>query len=450
MRDPEELLRLGDEAVDAARRAGADEAELAVTFAKGASVDFENNDIAVAISDEELSYGVRVFKDGRSGFATANDVAHLHQTVQDALALAATSLPDPHNGLPSPRPVEFVAGLDDEKVADLTVGSLTRHAGTLLARVRQLDARPSIDSGTVGAVVVSRAIVSTAGVRVGERTSRITTSLFGMAVEDGRPGSFVVEAKGSRSADQIAEDIEGCAEGFVLKALGALNPGKGRSYRGAVLFSPQAVHSLLVSNLSTMISSPFIRKGRSPLGGKLGDIVASPLLTLTDRPDEPGAYGASSFDREGQPRRPFTLIDRGRFAAIPYNHYEARAADQPEGSTGHASGGAENLPGVGFSRLELAAGPGGFSEAIEAVGEIIEVTRFSGSTNVVTGEFSGVVKAGFLRKGNEKRPVTEVLIAGNLLDAYRSVLAVSEDTERLLGLHTMPALLVDGVSVTAG
>ncbi len=450
MKNPEELLRLGDEAVEAARRAGADEAEVAVTFAKGASVDFENNDIAVAISDEELAYGVRVFKNGRLGFATANDAAHLSQTVADALALASTSLPDPNNGLPSPRPVDFVEGLDDEKVGELTVGSLTRHAGELLETVRRLDSRPSIDSGSVGAIVVSRAVVSTVGVRVAERTSRVTTSLFGMAVEDGRPGSFVVQATGSRSADHFHRDIESCAEGFVAKALGALNPGKGRSYRGVVLFSPQAVHSLLVSNFVTMISSPFIRKGRSPLGEKLGSIVASPLLTLTDRPDERGAYGASSFDREGQPRRVFTILDKGRFAAIPYNHYEARAAGQPEGSTGHAQGGAESLPGVGFSRLDLSPGAGGFDDALDAAGEIIEVTRFSGSTNAVTGEFSGVVKAGFLRKGTERRPVTEVLIAGNLLDAYQSVLAVSEDRERLFGLHTMPALLVDGVSVTAG
>ncbi len=449
MREPEDLLRLGDDAVEAARREGADAAEIALTFVKGASVDFENNDISVAIADEELTYGLRVFKEGRLGFATANDASQVEQTVRDALAIAATSLPDPHNGLPSPRPVEYVSGLHDEDVARLSVASLTRHAGDLLARVRELDARASIDSGSVGALATCRAVVSTAGVRVAEKGTRITTSLFGMAVEDGRPGSFVVEAKGSRSAECFRGDLEECARGFVTKAVGALNPGKGRSYRGPVLFSPQAVHALLIGNLLTMVSAPFIRKGRSPLGDKLGQLIASPLITLTDRPSEPGAYGASSFDREGQPRQVFTVVERGRFAAIPYNHYEARAASR-SASTGHAAGGAENLPGVGFSRLRLEAGPGGFDAAVEAAGEIIEVTRFSGSTNAVTGEFSGVVKAGFLRRGSQRRPVTEVLIAGNLLDAYQSVLAIGEETETLFGLHAMPALLVDGISVTAG
>ncbi|RMF23985.1 MAG: TldD/PmbA family protein, partial [Deltaproteobacteria bacterium] len=71
-------------------------------------------------------------------------------------------------------------------------------------------------------------------------------------------------------------------------------------------------------------------------------------------------------------------------------------------------------------------------------------------TNPVTGEFSGVVKNGFLHEGGSRRPINETLIAGNLFDCLLHVSAVSRERRRIDGSDLLPAVRLEGVSVTAG
>jgi PmbA protein len=78
------------------------------------------------------------------------------------------------------------------------------------------------------------------------------------------------------------------------------------------------------------------------------------------------------------------------------------------------------------------------------------VARLSGSSSPISGEFSGVVKGGCLLRRGERIPVRETLIAGNLYELLRSVRGVSRELRTLHGIATVPALAVDGISVTAG
>ncbi len=73
------------------------------------------------------------------------------------------------------------------------------------------------------------------------------------------------------------------------------------------------------------------------------DQAASPLVTLTDDPTAPGAYGGFAFDDAGEPAAPRTLVDAGRPVPGP-----ARA--RRPGHTG--------LLQPSTSHLALAPGPG--------------------------------------------------------------------------------------------
>ena len=81
---------------------------------------------------------------------------------------------------------------------------------------------------------------------------------------------------------------------------------------------------------------------------------------------------------------------------------------------------------------------------------VVWVGRFSGSTNGVTGDFSGVVKNGFLLARGERRPIRETMIAGNLFEALRNIEAISAERRLLSGSALLPSLRIGGVSVTAG
>ena len=449
----ERLFELADEGVKRALTAGADQAEVAATFSAGSQVEFEKNDLQIAMTDDAMRYGVRVIRKHAVGFATSNDPDALSDTVADAIAIADTSVPDDHNELPNPRPVESVLQLHDPAVAALTVEEMTALGADLLDIVRDRDARVSIDSGSVGASESKRVVCSSTGVHAGESSTSLSGHVFGMAVEGDRVGSFCVEGTASRRREGFREKLFKRGELFVEKTTGVLEAGPGESYRGLVLFTPEAVSSALVGSLLDMTNASAIRKGKSPLVGRLGEVIASPVFELSDNGRTPGAVGSSSFDREGLPHLPQTIVEGGTFRDMLYNHYEARAAGITSGSTGHAVGGATTLPTVGPTTLTIAPGERSLADIIGSAGpteRIVEVTRFSGNTNPVTGEFSGVVKAGYLLRDGERRPISETLIAGTILDVLRNIVAVSRESEAIFGRHIMPWVLADGISVTAG
>jgi PmbA protein len=78
------------------------------------------------------------------------------------------------------------------------------------------------------------------------------------------------------------------------------------------------------------------------------------------------------------------------------------------------------------------------------------VGRYSGSTNAVTGDFSGVVKNGFLLQGGQRRPIREVLIAGNVFELLGRISAASRERRDVGGSVLVPALRAEDVSITAG
>jgi PmbA protein len=141
------------------------------------------------------------------------------------------------------------------------------------------------------------------------------------------------------------------------------------------------------------------------------------------------------------------LVEDGVLRGFMYDGREARAAGVE--STGHAQGGATALPRVGAGALELATGPVPVSE-LERMERGVIVTRFSGSTDPVSGDFSGVVKGGFLVRDGERRAIHETTIAGNLWDCLMNVSARADAAEVRYGSRAWPALRVEDVSITAG
>jgi PmbA protein len=84
---------------------------------------------------------------------------------------------------------------------------------------------------------------------------------------------------------------------------------------------------------------------------------------------------------------------------------------------------------------------------------VVWVGRFSGSSNPVTGDFSGVVKNGFLiegGEGNDRRPIRETMIAGNLFETMMRIEALSADRRLLGGTALLPSIRIGAISVTSG
>jgi PmbA protein len=433
--------------------AGADQAEALATYQHNVETRMENDDIHTVQSTDETMLGLRVFVGGSLGFATTNrfDVESLKACVGEAVAQAGVLPPDPNNGLPPDEPVTPVEGLWHEATASSTVSDTTELAAAMLARVREADTRVRVDSGGVSATTWAGTIASSTGLRASERGTAAEGHLFGMAVDGEEVASFDYDGDAAHSLAGMRGLIDDAVDRFVAKCLSGLGAQAGRSFKGNVVLSPEVVGEFLLPNLVSALCADAVRKGRSPLAEKLGETIAVESFTLIDDGTRPGGMASSAFDREGVPIRRHTLVENGVLRTFLYNHYEARAAGNGAKSTGHASGGASSLPAISPVQLELAAGDIAASDLLDGGGgPLVHVGRFSGSTNPVTGDFSGVVKNGFLIEKGLQRPIRETLIAGNLFQLLHAITGISRERRLLGGSQRLPSIRAEGVSVTAG
>jgi len=445
--DRRALLALCDRGVQAALDAGAEEAEVYAEATAEVEVSLAKNDLDQVRVSDEVSFGVRVFVGGRLGFATANDPGAVVATARDAIAVAQASPVHPGAGLPAARSLEELPDAVDDALLAVETGELAKMAVDLLAWTRGRDPRVTVDTGGVAVAHAVRAISASTGVRAAWGSAAGSGHMFGMALDGDAVGSFAYDGDAVRTLAELRPRLESAFDRFVRAATGALGATAGESFRGPIVLPPEAVEDVLIGPLLGNLVGDAVRQGRSALAGRLGERIASPGFTLTEGGRGLAGYPLCPFDREGQPRVSMPLVEDGFLRGFMYDGREAMAAGVE--STGHAQGGATSLPRVGAAALELATGVVPVTE-LERMERGVIVTRFSGSTDPVSGDFSGVVKGGFLVRDGERRAIHETTIAGNLWDCLKNVSARADAAEVRYGSRAWPALRVEDVSITAG
>lgn len=446
------LLDLCHSLLELARKAGADQAEVAAAWQRSSEAHIENGNVHTVQSGEETMYGLRVLVGQSQGFVTANDLepALMAERAAEAVAQARVNPADPFFGFPEPASITPVEGIYDSEVEGIGSAEVTALAADMLAQIRELDARVRVDSGSVSSSLLARALASTTGISTSEASSSIDSSAFGMAVDGDDIGSFDYDSAVSRRWKGFDGAMTQASRRFVEKCRAGLGAGKGESFRGPIILSPDAVAEFLLPTLVSALCADNVRRGRSPLAAKRRQPVAAGLLNIWEDGRIPGGASSSAFDREGMPVVRRALIAGGVLQGFLFNHYEARAAGGTEKSTGNAAGGVSSLPTVSPHRLEVDAGQVAMNDLVGPGECAVLVGRYSGSTNAVTGDFSGVVKNGFLIRDGARRPVREVLIAGNVFELLLRISAASRERQDIGGDALVPAIRAEDVSVTAG
>jgi PmbA protein len=175
--------------------------------------------------------------------------------------------------------------------------------------------------------------------------------------------------------------------------------------------------------------------------------VAAPGFTLRDGGAGLAGFALAPFDREGQPRRARRLIDDGVLQGFLFDSREGAAAGAA--STGNAVGGADAQPAVGLASLSIDPGTVPSQQLRDELPLGVLVTRFSGSTDPVSGDFSGVVKGGFLIEDGALTPIHETTVAGNVWACLRQIDARSSDRLRMHGTRLLPWIRIPDLSITA-
>ena len=216
-----------------------------------------------------------------------------------------------------------------------------------------------------------------------------------------------------------------------------------------VVFAPSAMCNLL-GVFSAIFSGENAQKGLSKLGGKEGEQIAAPTVTLVDDPFFPGSTRQRSFDAEGMP--PFTknVIEVGVFKTLLHNMKTANLAGCR--TTGNASKAGYDAPvAVRPFTMYLVPGEKSEEEMIAPIGKGVYITSLGGlhaGANPITGDFS-LQSSGFMIEEGKKTPfVKSFTVAGNFYGLLKDITEIASNLETPgMGAFGSPAVRVDGLSI---
>jgi PmbA protein len=227
------------------------------------------------------------------------------------------------------------------------------------------------------------------------------------------------------------------------RAVQRLGAKKIDSRTAPVIFEDRVAMSL-ISPLIGAIAGPSIARGASFLKTKLHEQVFSPGVTVLDEPHRPRGLGSQPFDDEGVANATTALIDKGVLTTWLLNSSSARQLGLE--TTGHASRGLASPPGVGVSNLTVKPGERDLKGLMaDAKTGLLVTSMFGPSLNSNTGDWSTGVSGFWFEDGELAYPVTEITVAGNLIDIYARVVPGSDLEYR--GARNSPSLLVDSLAI---
>jgi PmbA protein len=222
-----------------------------------------------------------------------------------------------------------------------------------------------------------------------------------------------------------------------------LGPRKVASQATPVIFDPRVAGSL-IGHFAAAINGQSVARGTSFLKDRMGQAIFPAGVRVIDDPLRKRGLRSRPFDGEGIAGAERALIDDGRLTTWLLDSASGRQLGLP--STGHASRGAGGPPHPGSSNLYLAPGRVTPERLIGDVKSGLYVTDLIGfGVNGVTGDYSRGAAGFWIENGELAYPVSELTIAGNLLDMFRRLTAAN-DLHFKYGTDA-PTLRVDGMTV---
>ncbi|GAQ95060.1 TldD protein [Thermodesulfovibrio aggregans] len=258
------------------------------------------------------------------------------------------------------------------------------------------------------------------------------------------------EAVGGLKGTELFEEIS--PEDIALKAAKrALMMLKARRIQGGrmpVVISSEAGGTMIHEAVGHGLEADLVQEGLSVYSEKIGEKIASELITVVDDPTLPNMRGSYVFDDEGTPSQKTILIEKGVLVNYLYDRYTALKEGKPSTGNGRRQS-YEHYPIPRMSNTFIAPGKHSPEEIIRSVDKGLFVKKMGGGqVNTVNGEFVFEVQEGYLiEKGMIGEPVRGALLIGTGQEILKSIDMVGSDLGFSIGTCGKNS---QGVPVTDG
>lgn len=442
-------LELAAALLEAARRAGAEAADVLVVSATSLGVGVRGGRLEEAERSEGRDLGLRVLIGRRQACVSASDgrPEAIAEMAGRAVAMAREAPEDPWVGLADPGELDRPADPAALELADpaqppapeaLEQQALAAEAAAMavegVTQVEQASANWGRDRIT---------LVATNGFQGSYARTVSSIGVSAMAGQGlGREADHASEARTFR-ADLPDPAEVGAKAG--RRAVERLGPRKPPSGRWPVLFDERVAGSL-IGHVLGAINGMAVARGATWLRDAMGAQVLPEGFVVADDPLIRRGRASRPFDGEGLAARRNVLIGDGVLQSWVLDLATARRLGLR--STGNARRGIGGPPQPGTSNIRVTQGEATRDELIARMGTGLVVTALMGSSiNPTTGAYSRGASGFWVEGGRIVHPVNEITIAGSLPEMVRTLVPANDaDLTRAVAV---PSLLVEGLTVGA-
>lgn len=410
---------------------GADFAEIFVEDVERSGVNLDDGRVENLSSSRDRGAGIRVISGETTGFAHTADLS------EDRLLAAAKAAADAAKAEGGgTRSIEIEAG--PTAASDAQIDPATVDKARKVALVRRADE-------------VARAYneaITQVSARQGDNRRRILVANSDgvFATDDQTRTNFAVTcvATGDSGLQTGYESI-GHAIGFELfdrydvdqlatnaaeRAMTKLEARPAPSGTHVVVIGPGSGGVLFHEACGHGLEADLVRKGASAFADRVGEQVASPLVTLIDDGTMAGEWGHYAVDDEGQPASRNVLIEKGVLVDYMWDGIRARQDGRRSSGNGRRQS-YRHLPMVRMTNTYLAPGEQTPEEIIAGVENGVYVAKLGGGqVNTASGDFVfGMTEAYLIEDGKITAPLREGQLIGNGPKVLQQIDAVGNDFE---------------------
>lgn len=428
-------------ALDEAKKQGCDSCDVLVGESNSLGVEiFETRPKNIEYSTSR-GLGVRVFKEGRPGYAFTEKYSResIAQTVKDALSHSAMTGPLPLELPSQPTLPEIDLQEWHPQLENLTTNQLIKKG--LEMESMAMEAHPDVEN--IPYLGLSRSsgqswLANTSGVYLSQKSNGVYGGL-GVVAKSGDVKKMGVYSNQVSDLKEIVPSFY--AHRAVARAIELLHPKPIQAGKLPVVLSHR-ISGKLLSMYSSVFYAESVQKGQSRLKDKLQSAVATPQFSLTCDPHLPNTPGSRLFDGEGVATQLTSVIDKGILQTYLYNLETAKK--EGRNSTGHASRGYSGSVGTSFSNFRVHLGNRTIHELLSAHSKCLYIVSLEGGSgcSAVSGEVSIGVQGFYVEQGQIKHAVEGITMSGNFFDILQSIEGIGNQYNDQHSSVRVPDLLI--------
>ncbi len=224
-------------------------------------------------------------------------------------------------------------------------------------------------------------------------------------------------------------DIEGFAQKAANRAITKLKARPAPSGAVPVVLAKGSGGVMFHEACGHGLEADAVQKNTTVFAGRVGELVASPLVTLVDDGTMGPEWGSFSIDDEGRPATYNVLIKDGVLTDYMWDFLRARKQGRETSSGNGRRQGYEYLPMVRMTNTYVLAGQEDPEEIVRQTPNGVYVAHLGGGqVNTATGDFVfGMTEAYLIENGQITEPIRDANLIGNGPDVLKNIDAVGND-----------------------